>query len=220
MDTQQALLRAILLNPADDVARLVYADWLQENGDEEYAEFIRVSVEIATLCQANRNGLGTHESGIRQSELFTREAVLSRTVYPRHMYPVFDWLKAVGIDYGNCVFNRGDFLAGVSCTLSQFMEHAKSLFSAHPVTAVILADRHPHDWTDDFEIPNRGVFSWYTDSIFAAASLPFEVMGRRGESDHNTREEALDWLSARCVAYGRYLAGLPPLPGTAAGSPE
>lgn len=41
MDTEAALLRAILLNPADDVARLVYADWLDEHDEPREAEIQR-----------------------------------------------------------------------------------------------------------------------------------------------------------------------------------
>lgn len=44
------LLREIVANPADDAARLVYADKIQERdgpGDAERAEFIRVQVAIA-----------------------------------------------------------------------------------------------------------------------------------------------------------------------------
>ena len=43
------LLRAILDDPHDDVPRLVYADWLEEHGDETErvrAEFIRVQIEL------------------------------------------------------------------------------------------------------------------------------------------------------------------------------
>ena len=36
-----ALYAGILERPDDDVARLVYADWLEENGEAERAEFIR-----------------------------------------------------------------------------------------------------------------------------------------------------------------------------------
>jgi uncharacterized protein (TIGR02996 family) len=45
-----ALFRAILANPADDMPRLVYADWLQENGKPERAEFIRLQCEAWHLC--------------------------------------------------------------------------------------------------------------------------------------------------------------------------
>lgn len=44
-----ALLAAILATPADDLPRLVYADWLDENGEGERAEFIRLAVEIERL---------------------------------------------------------------------------------------------------------------------------------------------------------------------------
>lgn len=49
MTTQDALLAEILANPADDVCRLVYADWLDENGQPERAEFIRVQCQIARI---------------------------------------------------------------------------------------------------------------------------------------------------------------------------
>jgi uncharacterized protein (TIGR02996 family) len=47
MNDGDALLAAILANPDDDTPRLVYADWLQERGDEERAEFIRIQCAIA-----------------------------------------------------------------------------------------------------------------------------------------------------------------------------
>jgi uncharacterized protein (TIGR02996 family) len=34
----EAFLQAIRANPADDGARLIYADWLEDNGDPERAE--------------------------------------------------------------------------------------------------------------------------------------------------------------------------------------
>jgi len=41
------LIRAILRQPDDDTVRLVYADWLDENGDPKHAELIRVQCELA-----------------------------------------------------------------------------------------------------------------------------------------------------------------------------
>lgn len=40
-----ALLQAVLHNPADDLPRLVMADWLEENGETERANFIRWQCE-------------------------------------------------------------------------------------------------------------------------------------------------------------------------------
>ena len=42
-----ALLAAVLADPADDLARLVFADHLDETDSPEWAAFIRVQVELA-----------------------------------------------------------------------------------------------------------------------------------------------------------------------------
>lgn len=45
----QAFLEAIVAAIEDDAPRLIYADWLEEQGDSDRAEFIRVQVERASL---------------------------------------------------------------------------------------------------------------------------------------------------------------------------
>jgi uncharacterized protein (TIGR02996 family) len=58
MSEEAALLRAIYANPDDDTPRLVYADWLDEHGQPERAEFIRVQVELArTECEESHQRL-------------------------------------------------------------------------------------------------------------------------------------------------------------------
>src|SRR5262245_17894644 len=49
MAHHQAFLPDIIANPDDDAPRLIYADWLEENGEPERAEFIRVQCELARL---------------------------------------------------------------------------------------------------------------------------------------------------------------------------
>lgn len=44
---EAAYLRAILDAPDDDLPRLGYADWLDQNGHRERAEFIRIQIELA-----------------------------------------------------------------------------------------------------------------------------------------------------------------------------
>src|SRR5690349_20304098 len=55
---EEALLQAIWAEPDDDAPRLVYADWLEENGRPDRAEFIRVQCVLAgsglTLSQRKR----------------------------------------------------------------------------------------------------------------------------------------------------------------------
>ena len=49
MTDRDALLAAVAAAPGDDLPRLVYADWLDENGDPDWAAFIRRHVELARL---------------------------------------------------------------------------------------------------------------------------------------------------------------------------
>src|SRR5262245_59686176 len=44
-----ALLRAVLVDPADDLPRLAYADWLDERGEVARAEFIRLQLELGRI---------------------------------------------------------------------------------------------------------------------------------------------------------------------------
>lgn len=54
---QRALLANICANLRDDVARLVYADFLEENDEEEYAAYIRKSIAAS---KAKRRGPPFH----------------------------------------------------------------------------------------------------------------------------------------------------------------
>lgn len=119
--TDAGLLAAILADPADDGPRLVFADWLDEHGQEEYAEFIRLECDLSILCEKRRKGTATEADEDRQRKLFDRQSELIPTVYPRYVHPVFRWLNARGIDYGNCVFNRGGFVASVTLPTLAFV---------------------------------------------------------------------------------------------------
>ena len=46
------LLRAVLAQPEDEAVRLVYADWLEEQGDPR-AEFIRLQIALAHSSPAD-----------------------------------------------------------------------------------------------------------------------------------------------------------------------
>ena len=61
--SNEHFLRAIIADPADDLPRLVYADWLDENNDPARAEFIRVQCELAGLPEDDprRPGLEDRE---------------------------------------------------------------------------------------------------------------------------------------------------------------
>jgi uncharacterized protein (TIGR02996 family) len=47
MTEEPAFLQAIIADPEDDTPRLIYADWLDEHGQPERAEFIRLQCQLA-----------------------------------------------------------------------------------------------------------------------------------------------------------------------------
>jgi uncharacterized protein (TIGR02996 family) len=49
MDTEEALLRAILDDPTDETPWLVLGDWLEEQGQDDRAELLRLSRSLRTL---------------------------------------------------------------------------------------------------------------------------------------------------------------------------
>src|SRR5262245_60956116 len=51
---ERALLDAIRADPTDDAVRLIYADWLQEHGQSERGELIRVQIALETNASSTR----------------------------------------------------------------------------------------------------------------------------------------------------------------------
>lgn len=72
-DERLAFMRAIADNPKDDAPRLIYADWLEEQGnewDDARAELIRVGMRIAQGERANDGELFDYL--IRRQELLSQ----------------------------------------------------------------------------------------------------------------------------------------------------
>jgi uncharacterized protein (TIGR02996 family) len=69
MTHEEAFLQAIRESPTDDAPRLIYADWLEEHGQADRAEFIRVQCRLPGL---------THEDPVRTILLARAESLLRR----------------------------------------------------------------------------------------------------------------------------------------------
>ncbi len=129
MSQGERLLRTILNNPGEDAPRLVYADWLEEQGHQDLAEFIRVQLQLATpLADAKRLVLEEREADLFQS----CEEVL--------LQPLWDYF-----DPEACTFlpERG-LIAEVTLWgekgAEEFVRHLPELFLLAPVHTVRL---HP-----------------------------------------------------------------------------
>ena len=73
LDRREAFLLAIFAAPDDDLPRLVFADYLDERGEHDWAELIRVQCKLARADEFDANTLG---------DLVGTEYDLFRRAYP------------------------------------------------------------------------------------------------------------------------------------------
>lgn len=140
MTDLDALLAAIFANVDDDTVRLIYADALEESGDEFMAEFIRTMVNEATM-----EG-DLWEYGIEKIRITTK---LDTGIAVR-------WQWAWGESAADqsirpiAVLVRG-FIDSVICTSADWTRAADAILARHPVRKVRLTTR-PREL--DFAITN------------------------------------------------------------------
>jgi uncharacterized protein (TIGR02996 family) len=117
-DDRAAFLAAIRANPEDDACRLVFADWLQEHGEEARSEFVRAQVSAARLDDLDPVRV----------RLDRRAAELLATNETKWFAP----FKAGG---KSVVTERG-FLTGVEIGAKRLREKAQDFFAREPLWSV------------------------------------------------------------------------------------
>lgn len=90
-------LDSIAAAPDDDAPRLVFADWLEDEGDPTYAEFIRVQCELARFYEADRRFIESWASNVAASHVEDdwrqREGASERLALQRREAELFDVLS-------------------------------------------------------------------------------------------------------------------------------
>jgi uncharacterized protein (TIGR02996 family) len=128
MTGDQGLLQAILDDPEDDGLRLVYADWLEEHGEPERAEFIRVQLEL----EPHRFAIDRP----RVRELLAREAELLGRYEDQWLGPaVLAWRAewaASDPPAGYGPFFRRGVPEVAALHLDSLLGHGQDLLAAHP----------------------------------------------------------------------------------------
>jgi uncharacterized protein (TIGR02996 family) len=158
-EMRAAFLAAVCAAPDDDAPRLIYADWLEEQGDSHRAELIRAQIELATLeaddsdSQAVFAFLQRHDRKVfsefdwepvdpgvaRRAALKARAETLAK----RHRQP---WKAAeapgrCGVAWGN--MERGFFAAGTLQWANAFTRSAGDLFQRAPLRRLEVPNLSP-----------------------------------------------------------------------------
>ena len=124
MTDSAALLAAMAADPADDTIRLAYADFLEEGGDTDRAEFVRVQVELARM---NVNDPARYPLVVRHVEFLSEFVPRWRAELP-HLS---------GIEWGD--FSRGLVEEVQAANEAAVVRHAKAIFAQPAVHVIRLA---------------------------------------------------------------------------------
>ncbi len=125
--TEDAFLADIREHPDDDVPRLVYADWLEENGDEpDRADLIRVQCRLARLPA----GGASADDLVRREEQLTERLARSWLAPLRRLVDTFE-------------LQRG-FVSRVVVQAPQLIEQGEAIVRLAPVAELAVVFRQQH----------------------------------------------------------------------------
>ncbi len=128
MSLLRAFLQAIRERPDDDLPRLVCADWLEESGEGDRAELIRLQIEQARAGEragaAILGGRRVHVPGPAEPAQ-DRVAILAKRFAPPNR-----------LGLRSCTFRRG-FVERVEVP-GHNLERARPVFDRHPVRELVV----------------------------------------------------------------------------------
>jgi uncharacterized protein (TIGR02996 family) len=179
MTHADAFLQHILECPNDDAPRLIYADWLEEQGDAESiarAEFIRVQCALA----------GENVPPHRRTELEWRK----RKILEHYNA---EWARSIRRLVRTWNYHRG-FVDDVTLSPRRFLAHAGQLFRRTPI-------QHLHLWPRFRPTPPR-----ITKSINMAALADNKYLSNLRSLD--LRENLLESQDVRALVVSEYLTSL------------
>lgn len=130
------LFQAILDNPDDDAPRLVYADWLDEHGDPDRAEYIRLRIGyVQARLKLGNQGHPQFEDRIEELEKLHRRRWVAQL--PRIKGITWD-LSEEYHAYVWAEYRRGFAWSITSIHGRAFIDNATRLFSAAPIQALFM----------------------------------------------------------------------------------
>jgi uncharacterized protein (TIGR02996 family) len=208
----ESLIRSVLANPVDDAPRLVYADWLEEHGRPEDAEFIRVQIELARLgfggafhvdSEGRRQQTSDQVALLQERQIDLWMGGFGRPEVPEEMS---NWPMSIHPMRSQHLLLRRGFVDRVVSFAGIYMEVAPMLFARQPVTHVRIVGLQLYEFDDGF--------MWTLESAEGLGGVPEELWPYLSQRDgdeivyYSTNAEADAALSWACVRYGRAEAGL------------
>jgi len=198
----EPFVRAICANPDEDTVRLVYADWLDENGDPDRAAFIRLQIEWAR----------TDHKLPRHAELRDRVIALVRA----HGAAWLAELPSAGVSWDTGFpwgpFYRGFPVSAVVMHGGRFAaETAERLFALAPIEHLVFPRTALDEIALALECPHVAPITGFT-VVWASPNAPWDdLCAVLTGFTHLTRLESF-WLGGGTGRGGAALARAPFFP--------
>ncbi len=134
----ELLLKAVVARPEDDLPRLVAADWLEERGETERAEFIRLQIERG---RNDRPELAWRESALQNNPLLGPLWALEAC--PNLVRLTFgsesgSHVRAVGVLGPERVAFRRGFVEKIVCPAAEWLKFGIGIVPRQPIRELIL----------------------------------------------------------------------------------
>lgn len=229
----ETLLAAIRANKADDAPRLVYADWLDERGQVERAEFVRAQCELAQTNPARRRPRGrerqllhlhwwkwyprcipspahclnfaAHPGGPAVGVEFRRGFVAHVAADLATLVGgPCEQCEATGIDPDNT--SGGDLCPACHGT-GRGTGILRELLKREPVETCRAVDKHPEHTVRGSGLPE---WTWFVGDVLAqssAAHITNELWRLMGSLWYRSEEESHAALSRALLAYATAARG-------------
>jgi uncharacterized protein (TIGR02996 family) len=190
MTPEDAFLEDIREHPDDDAPRLIFADWLEDNGESDRAEFIRARILRRGLAGSDSQQADQAEEAYRQRAKTLLHANWQRWAEPLAAFfgsssAQFNWPSRGYHGEALAHFPRG-FIEAVQLDAGRFLEVAADLFRAYPIRVVA-----PHQADDHAgQLAECPQLVWVEQLVFAdyyRAPLGARAMAILARSPHLTR---------------------------------
>ncbi len=137
------LYKEILHFPEKDDVRMIYADWLEENGDEGFARVIRYEI---------------HNPGHSSATEKTYAGLYAACPLSKRVrFGVVSELISLGCQ--QVKFRRG-FVEWVSAPLAVLVDKGPFLVGRHPITEMTVTDRQPWRTRTSRNLNEYGWWNW------------------------------------------------------------
>lgn len=190
-EMRKAFIADIAANPEDIERRLIFADWLEDNGEPVRAAMIRCTGEVTVFGRGSEYTTMATATFCSAMWRMAEEDILRAVAVPGQLYVL---PKQTVLRHG--------FIEEIHGPLNSLTKHLPRIVQEHPILSVRATDREPDLWA--FGDPNQRqlVWRWHRSNNDHYSSLPDEVFLHLPPDDRGSspdKNASMEWKAGEAV---------------------